>query len=77
MGECFMERALGYIIGGVVAGAVLLAFGMLFGGALLGALSALFAFPVAAPMTTSAVLLVLGAGFISYRRKRRGNQDRS
>ncbi len=66
-----MERSLGYIIGGCVIVLTLISMGVLFSGVVLGALSALIAFPLAAPMTTTALLIALGIGFVAYRRKRR------
>lgn len=66
-----MERSLGYIIGGCVIVLTLIAMGMLFSGFVLGVLSALVAFPLAAPMTTTAFLIALGIGFIVYCRKKR------
>ncbi len=71
-----MERTLGYIIGLIVAGGILLALALLFGGVFIGFLSALVAFPIAAPMTTTALLIALGIGYIAYRRKKRREQER-
>jgi len=66
-----MERFLGYIIGAVVALLIVSAIAVLFGGAVIGALSAIIAFPLAAPMTTAALCVALIWGYIAFRRKRR------
>ncbi|MGJ3258865.1 MAG: hypothetical protein ACFE0S_04605 [Rhodospirillales bacterium] len=71
-----MERTLGYLIGIVVAGAILLGLALAFGGVIIGLVSALLAFPLAAPMTTSALVVALAIGYLAYRRKKRRDQDR-
>lgn len=66
-----MERGLGYLLGGIVAVLMLSTVAMLFSGAIVGILSAIIAFPLAAPLTTSAVLITLvGAGVLYWWRRR-------
>ena len=65
-----MERVLGYLIGGVVALGLLVGLGAIFGGAIIAGLSAAVTFPIAAPMTTLALIVVVFLAFIVWRRKR-------
>jgi uncharacterized protein YacL len=66
-----MERALGYIIGAAVAVLIVTTFGVLFGSLVIGTLSAIVAFPIAAPITTLSMAVVIVVGYLTYYRKRR------
>lgn len=66
-----MERGLSYLLGGIVTALVLGAILMLFGGAFVGILSAILAFPLAAPLTTSAVLITLFGAVVLFWWRRR------
>lgn len=72
-----MERTLGFLIGIVVAGLILFGLALVFGGVFIGFFSAIVAMPIAAPMTTAALMIALLFGYIAYRRKKRRDRDRS
>ncbi len=65
-----MERLLGYLIGGTLAVAALIAIALLFGSAIIAGLSAALTFPIAAPMTTLALIVVILLAFLASRRGR-------
>lgn len=65
-----IDRSIGYLLGGIVAVLSLVAIFMLFGSMLVGIVSAIIAFPLAAPLTTAALLIVLIFAGILYRWKR-------
>ena len=65
-----MERLLGYLIGGTLAVAALIAIALLFGSAIIAGLSAALTFPIAAPMTTLALIVVILMAFLASRRGR-------
>ena len=66
-----MEKVAGYIIGGLVALALLAAVALVFGGLFAGGVAALMAFPVAAPLSTLAIAAGVGLGYLAYRRAKR------
>jgi len=59
-----MERLLGYLIGGALAVAALIAIAVIFGGAIIAGLSAALAFPFAAPITTLTLIVVILLAFL-------------
>jgi hypothetical protein len=65
-----MERLLGYIIGVALAVAVLVVIALIFGGTMIAGLSALLTFPIAAPITTLALIMVVLLAFLVSRRGR-------
>ena len=65
-----MERLLGYAIGGALAVAALVVIAVIFGGAIIAGLSAALTFPIAAPMTTLALIVVILMAFLASRRGR-------
>ncbi len=66
-----MERILGLMIGGALAITALIAIAVVFGGAIVAGVSAVLTFPIAAPMTTLALIVVVLLAFVAYRRKRK------
>lgn len=66
-----MEKMLGYIIGATVAISIIAVTVVLTGSAVVGVLSAIVAFPVAAPLTTTALIAAVVIGYATYKWKRR------
>ena len=72
-----MERLAGILIGLVIAGAIVGGILTLVGGTLLAALTAVASLPLAFPMTTAAVAIVLAVLWLKHRRTQRqqGRRD--
>lgn len=71
-----MERLAGILIGLVIAGVIVGGVLMLVGGTLLAALTAVASFPLAFPMTTAAVAIVLAVLWLKHRRTQRQQRRR-
>lgn len=70
-----MEKIIGIIIGGVIALITLAVMLLLAGGAIIGAITALLTIPIAAPITSSLVIIMVFAGYFVYRMKTSRNKD--
>lgn len=71
-----MERLAGILIGLVIAGAIVGGVLTLVGGTLLAALTAVASLPLAFPMTTAAVAIVLAVLWLKHRRTQRQQRRR-
>ncbi len=70
-----MEKIVGIIIGGVIALTTLAVIFLLAGGAIIGAITALMTIPIAAPITSTLVIIMVIVGYFVYRKKTPHNKD--
>lgn len=70
-----MEKIAGIIIGGAIAVGTLVVLFLVAGSAIVGAVTALLTIPIAAPITTTLIIVAIVVGYFVYRKKTPGNKD--